>query len=100
MSITYNSPTADVLAWAHQNAARLGFADRWDLVGRWVWVRFTTKPSADTRAEMTRAGFRFNSKRGEWYHWCAVPARRPKGKTGPAPRSIYGSIPGIEIIPT
>ena len=60
-----------------------------DIVGQWVWLRFHEKPSAETRALLKGAGFRWVPKRGEWAHNCGTPSR--KGKY--PPRFKYGSIP-------
>jgi len=57
-----------------------------DVVGRWVWVRFAEKPSAEVRALLKRNGFRWVQGRGEWAHACGIHSRRGHGN----PRDKYG----------
>ncbi|MFH0981839.1 MAG: hypothetical protein V2A79_09900 [Planctomycetota bacterium] len=40
------------------------------IVGRWVWLEFPDKPSAEVRAGLTAVGFRWNRKRSCWQHSC------------------------------
>lgn len=60
-----------------------------DIVGRWVWVSFDTKPSADVRQLLKDYGFRWSSRRGEWAHNCGHPSR--SGHC--IPRVKYGAVP-------
>ena len=60
-----------------------------DVVGRWVWVKFPDKPSAETRGLLKANGFRWVKRRAEWAHCCGVPSRHGSG----APRFKYGSVP-------
>ncbi len=58
-----------------------------ELVGRWVWVEFPTKPDAGTLAKMKARGFRWVKTRGRWAHDCGFKSRRGKGD----PRDKYGA---------
>ena len=40
------------------------------VVGRWVWVKFATRPDKAIRAELTFLGFHWNSQRAVWQHAC------------------------------
>ena len=60
-----------------------------ELVGRWVWVRFDSKPDAETRKLMKDFGFRWAPRRGMWAHNCGHPSR--KGKVNPFYK--YGHTP-------
>ena len=66
-----------------------------DVVGRWVWIRFDRKPGREVRRVLKAAGFRWSSKREQWYHTCGC---RSYGRGGPDPRFRYGSI-RVESIP-
>ena len=60
-----------------------------DVVGRWVWVNFTEKPSAEVRQLLKDYGFRWSKRRGEWAHNCGHPT-----KSGHCiPREKYGAVP-------
>ena len=60
-----------------------------DVVGRWVWVEFKEKPSAEIRQAMKDYGFRWSSRRKEWAHNCGHPT-----KSGHCiPREKYGAVP-------
>ena len=58
-----------------------------ELVGRWVWVEFPTKPDASTLIKMKARGFRWVKSRGRWAHDCGFKSRRGKGD----PRDKYGA---------
>jgi len=64
-----------------------------DVVGRWVWVNFTTKPSAEIRQSMKDYGFRWSSRRGEWAHNCGHPTTRGRCM----PRVKYGAVPVSKV---
>lgn len=66
-----------------------------DVVGRWVWVRFDSKPEQALLDEMKAAGFRWVRDRGEWAHNCGHASKRGTG----APRFKYGSIPVSQAAP-
>lgn len=60
-----------------------------DVIGRWVWVSFKSKPDKETRADLTAVGFRWSKRRNAWAHNCGHPTRPARGYT---PREKYGSI--------
>lgn len=48
------------------------------VVGRWVWIKFESKPSAKIRQALKDFGFRWSKRRGQWAHNCghtSKPAR-------------------------
>lgn len=59
------------------------------LVGRWVWVSFTDKPSPETRDVLKRLGFHWNRKRAAWQHPCG----HFSGASAGDPRDRYGAAP-------
>lgn len=83
-AITRESTTAEVAAWCRDK----GLAA--EVVGKWVWITFDEKPSAELRAELKAAGFRWVPSRGRWAHACGVRSRR-NGKVDP--RIKYGAVP-------
>ncbi len=40
------------------------------VVGRWVWIRFESKPSTEIRQALKDFGFRWSRRRGQWSHSC------------------------------
>ena len=50
-----------------------------DIVGRWVWVKFDSKPSAEIRQAMKDFGFRWSKRRGQWSHSCGYSCRPARG---------------------
>ena len=60
-----------------------------ELVGRWIWVTFESKPPAEIRQELKDFGFRWSPRRGRWAHNCGYPSRRGVGD----PRLKYGAVP-------
>ena len=45
------------------------------VVGKWVWVEFDDKPSADVRSGLKTAGFKWSKRRKQWAHSCGLPCR-------------------------
>jgi len=45
------------------------------VVGRWVWIKFESKPSADIRQALKDFGFRWSRRRGQWAHNCGHSSR-------------------------
>ena len=45
------------------------------VVGKWVWVEFESKPSAEIRQALKDFGFRWSRRRGQWSHSCGNPSR-------------------------
>ncbi len=61
-------PTTKVLSALHQQlpaAYRLA-----EVVGKWVWVRFTEQPTAEIRQQLAQLGFHWNRERQAWQHPC------------------------------
>lgn len=64
-----------------------------EVIGRWVWLTFKSKPDKSVRSELLAVGFRWSQRRGAWAHNCGRPTRPAKGYS---PREKYGSIRGDE----
>ena len=60
-----------------------------EIVGRWVWVSFDTKPAQSVRAGMKAVGFRWSKRPGKWAHNCGHPTTRSNGD----PFWKYGVVP-------
>ena len=45
------------------------------VVGKLVWIRFESKPSADIRQALKDFGFRWSRRRGQWSHNCGRPTK-------------------------
>ncbi len=45
------------------------------VVGRWVWVKFESKPNAEVRQSLKDCGFRWSRRRGQWCHNCGLPTK-------------------------
>ena len=45
------------------------------VVGRWVWIKFESKPSADIRQALKDNGFRWSKRRGQWANNCGLPTK-------------------------
>lgn len=45
------------------------------VVGRWVWIEFDDKPSAEIRQGLKDMGFRWSRRRGQWAHNCGHDSR-------------------------
>ena len=61
-------PTTKVLNLLHTQlpaAYRLA-----EVVGKWVWVRFTEQPTAEIRQQLAQFGFHWNRERQAWQHPC------------------------------
>ena len=41
-----------------------------EVVGKWVWVRFTETPAAEIRQQLAQLGFHWNRERQAWQHPC------------------------------
>ena len=41
-----------------------------EVVGRWVWVRFSDQPAAEVRQQLAQLGFHWNRERQAWQHPC------------------------------
>ena len=60
-----------------------------DVVGKWIWLRFDSKPDVETLTLLKGAGFIWVKRRGEWAHNCGCPSGAGKG----SPRWKYGQVP-------
>lgn len=60
-----------------------------EIVGRWLWAKFTNKPDKDMRQYLKDKGFRFNGKRKVWQHSCGIPCRHAPYD----PRDKYHCLP-------
>ena len=49
------------------------------VVGRWVWIEFESKPSAEIRQALKDFGFRWSRRRGQWSHNCGRPTKPARG---------------------
>jgi len=45
------------------------------VVGRWVWIKFDSKPDAEIRQALKDFGFRWSRRRGQWAHNCGHSSR-------------------------
>ena len=45
------------------------------VVGKWVWIKFESKPSAEIRQGLKDFGFRWSRRRGQWAHNCGHNSR-------------------------
>lgn len=45
------------------------------VVGKWVWVEFESKSSAEIRQGLKDMGFRWSRRRGQWAHNCGNSSR-------------------------
>ena len=45
------------------------------VVGKWVWVKFESKPKAEIRQAMKDFGFRWSRRREQWAHNCGHNSR-------------------------
>ena len=45
------------------------------VVGKWVWIEFESKPSAEVRQGLKDMGFRWSKRRGQWAHNCGHSSR-------------------------
>lgn len=87
-TIHAKSSTVDVVAWCQD--AKIPA----ELVGRWIWVSFPTKPEAAIRARLIAAGFRWVKARAAWAHSCGIRSR----KSPHNPKDVYGTIPTSELV--
>ena len=45
------------------------------VVGRWVWIKFESKPNAEIRQGLKDMGFRWSRRRQQWAHNCGRPTK-------------------------
>lgn len=89
-TITKASETADVLAYVKSNPLILAECTRFEVIGAWVWVWFSGKPSDDCRESLKSAGFHWNKTRACWQHTGGRPSRHTDAAVGYV-REKYGS---------
>lgn len=64
-----------------------------DVVGRWVWLRFTEKPADEVRELIKDYGFRWVRLRNAWAHNCGHWSKRGHQD----PRFKYGAVPVDQV---
>lgn len=67
---------------------------RAQVVGRWVWLEFSTAPRQEIRDKLKDFGFHWNRERKCWQHPCGV----KRGHSSRDPRGVYPSIPASAIV--
>lgn len=45
------------------------------VVGKWVWIKFDSKPSAEIRTALKDFGFRWSRRRAQWAHNCGYSSK-------------------------
>ena len=45
------------------------------VVGRWIWIKFDSKPSVEIRTDLKDMGFRWSRRRSQWAHNCGHSSR-------------------------
>jgi len=62
------------------------------IVGSWVWISFSHKPSSDVLNELKGLGFNWNKKRKVWQHPCGLFRLKPRKarNNGAFPNQIGG----------
>ena len=65
-----------------------GFFDVAEVVGKWVWIRFSEIPAAEIRQQLAQLGFHWNNTRQSWQHPCGTIADE---RANYDPRKRYGS---------
>ena len=49
------------------------------VVGKWVWLKFDVKPSAEIRQGLKEQGFRWSHRRQQWANNCGRPTKPAMG---------------------
>ena len=49
------------------------------VVGKWVWIKFDSKPSVEIRTGLKSMGFRWSRRREQWANNCGLPTRPARG---------------------
>lgn len=61
-----------------------------EIVGRWVWATFASRPPVESRQQLKAAGFHWNHKRKVW-QWAGVPSRSSTDENDTL-RAKYGAL--------
>jgi len=64
-----------------------------EVVGKWVWLEFTTPPLQEIRAKLKELGFHWNHVRRCWQHPCGIHRPHSRGD----PRERYEVTPATDI---
>ena len=84
--------TAHVLEHLRADAPAAFDAAR--VVGRWVWLEFSDKPSEPVRTAIKALGFHWNRQREAWQHPCGFFMHHSPGD----PRDKYGVVRADEVL--
>ncbi len=49
------------------------------VVGRWVWIKFESKPNTAIRQSLKDMGFRWSRRREQWANNCGHPTKPARG---------------------
>jgi hypothetical protein len=61
--------------------------------GAWIWVKFDEKPDASTIETLKSRGYKWASKKREWYNSCGIKARKRKKNGAPINhRQLHGVV--------
>jgi|SRR3569833_2250185 len=67
-----------------------------EVVGKWVWIRFTDKQPPDITRVLSELGFHWNNTRQSWQHPCGTIA---DDRANYDPRRRYGSYFAADVKP-
>ena len=73
------------------------FFDIAEVVGKWVWIRFTDKQPSEVTRVLAELGFHWNKTRQAWQHPCGTP---PVEAATYDPRRRYGSYFAADVKPS
>jgi hypothetical protein len=86
-------PTEQLLSLLRNEAPRL--YELAEVVGRWVWIRFTEKQPREVTASLAQFGFHWNNTRQTWQHPCGALTQGSPGD----PRAKYGTRHAADMQP-
>lgn len=78
--------TKSVLALLWKETPR--FFEIAEVVGKWVWIKFSEIPAIEVRRQLAQFGFHWNNSRQSWQHPCGTIADE---RADYDPRKRYGS---------
>ena len=67
------------------------------VVGRWVWIKFPSKPGPVMKEKLEEIGFRWSKRRKQFHNNCGHPSEPARDYE---PWDRYGSKPIEEAFPT